>query len=388
MCIACKEDRPCESKTFITCECQNRKLETICLATKSRPWPTREPLKCDDECLRLARNRRLAEALKIDPETHTDNHIPYSDTTISLFKENITWAQTQEREFRVFASDPNEKRLRFKPMPPPQRAFLHALAEDFGLDSQSQDPEGHRHVCIFKTPRFVSAPMKTLGQCLAILGTPAAQVRSLQAAKPWATDQHHPFNAFLLEKARFGLTVEELDGELAGDLAISRAAALTFHTSFLPSEEIVVKASLKTTAAAIAASPAAMTPQAVESVLRELKPAVAKTVSRLGLAGSVTLCHADSSLNIVQREGEQSGAGGGGAGKWSIVVGRSANRAQARPVAVEEQRAPSTFVALRKEPRPKQKAAAGLKEEAVEEDWLAAAEKLDGGDVRPNAPVE
>ena len=59
-------------------------------------------------------------------------------------------------------------RLRFKPMQANQRAFIHALAEDYGLDSESQDPEPHRHVCIFKTPRFVSAPMKTLSQCVAI----------------------------------------------------------------------------------------------------------------------------------------------------------------------------------------------------------------------------
>jgi transcriptional repressor NF-X1 len=49
-----------------------------------------------------------------------------------------------------------------------QRAFLHSLAEDYGFDSESQDPEPHRHICIFKTPRFVSAPMKTLAQCVKI----------------------------------------------------------------------------------------------------------------------------------------------------------------------------------------------------------------------------
>lgn len=95
-----------------------------------------------------------------------DDHIPYSAKTLELFRDNTKFCQSYEREFRVFAADDQEKRLRFKPMQAIQREFLHSLAEDFGLDSESQDPEPHRHVCVFKTPRFVSAPMKTLAQCV------------------------------------------------------------------------------------------------------------------------------------------------------------------------------------------------------------------------------
>lgn len=142
------------------------------MSTKNNPWETREEtLKCDDECLRLQRKQQLAEALNIDSKTHNDDHIPYSDTTLKLFREMSSWAQVQEREFRVFAGSPEEKRLRFKPMPATKRAFLHALAEDYGLDSQSSDPEPHRHICVFKTPRFVSAPNKTLAQCVQIVST-------------------------------------------------------------------------------------------------------------------------------------------------------------------------------------------------------------------------
>ncbi|KAK1769692.1 hypothetical protein QBC33DRAFT_332130 [Phialemonium atrogriseum] len=208
----CKEDKPCQSKTFITCPCQRRKQETRCLATRLNTWPTREPLKCDDECLTLQRNRRLAEALNIDPETHTNDHVPYSDATLKLFKDNVNWAQGQEREFRVFAADPDEKRIRFKPMPSHQRAFLHALAEDFGLDSESQDPEPHRHVCVFKTPRFVSAPRKTLAQCLRIARTAAAAAAAASSLRPPPTTtagHNQLFNAFLLTTPRFGLTINE-----------------------------------------------------------------------------------------------------------------------------------------------------------------------------------
>lgn len=396
----CKEDKPCQSKTFITCPCQHRKQEVRCQATKLNPWPTRESsLKCDDECLRLQRNRQLADALNIDPETHTDDHIPYSDTTLKLFRENINWAQAQEREFRVFAAAPDEKRLRFKPMPSHQRAFLHALAEDFGLDSESQDPEPHRHVCVFKTPRFVAAPRKTLAQCLRIAKTASnlgAGASTLRPPAPAAPKQQasEAFNALLLMDPRFGLTIDELDQALAADLATASRSgpALTFSTHFLPSEEVVIKAIPNLTAAAIATSLAA-TPQAVESTLSStLKPAVTRTISRLGLAGGVSLCHVDASLTITRREGDAAAAGAGG---WSAVVSRgswrkvaSANRAQAPgATASGEQRAPSAFMALRKSELRKKEKEEGTKEEtkataaaapaaAVEEDWLAAAEKL------------
>ncbi|KAK4097536.1 hypothetical protein N658DRAFT_500340 [Parathielavia hyrcaniae] len=390
---ACKEDRPCQSKTFITCPCQRRKQEVRCQATTLHPSPSAESsLKCDDECLRLQRNHQLAEALNVDPSTHTDDRIPYSDTTLKLFRENIKWAQEQERQLRVFAAAPEEKRLRFKPMQAQQRAFLHALAEDFGLDSESQDPDPHRHVCIFKTPRFVSAPPKTLAQCLRIaqaaanLGAGASSIKPRAAAAAASQQpQQQPFNALLLKDPRFGLTVDELDAALAPDLAAaSRASgpALTFATSFLPSsDEVLIKATPHLTAAAVATS-LAPTPQAVESALSSLRAAVARTVSRLGLArGAVSLCHVDSSpqaVVITRREGDATaGASDGG---WSAVASRgswrrtvNSNKAPTA-AAASEQRVPSAFVALRRLEARKKKEEA-VEEEKVEEDWLDAVEK-------------
>ncbi|KAH8675312.1 hypothetical protein BX600DRAFT_377735 [Xylariales sp. PMI_506] len=378
---ACQEDKPCQAKTFVTCECQHRKQEVRCLASKTNPWPERPPLKCDDECLRLQRNAKLAAALNIDPATHTDDHVPYSDTTLKFFRDNSKWAQTYEREFRVFASDAAEKRLRFKPMKPHQRAFLHALAEDFGLDSESQDPEPHRHVSIFKTPRFVSAPAKTLAQCVRIRaadltpGSGTTTPPSRGEGSGAAVVPLEPFNALLLTAPRFGLTVEEVEAALRADLAAQ--PTVSFATSFLPADEIVLRGS------------GAWTPQALESSLAALKPTVARTATRLGLAAAVMLCHVDSSLNVLRREVDPSGkgsAGGGGAGGWSSVVSRSTARLSKAGAAGATGSAGggvagaagsgsgvrSKFVALRKEPKKKI-----VEVEPVEDDWLAAAEKLD-----------
>ncbi|KAI4133307.1 MAG: hypothetical protein LQ347_002234, partial [Umbilicaria vellea] len=168
---------------IITCDCQHLKQEIRCNASKSSEGNGKKTLKCDEECARLERNRRLALALNIDPEAHKDDHIPYSAETLRMFQEHVKWAQTQEREFRVFAADEAERRLRFKPMPANQRAFIHALADDFGFDSESMDPEPHRHVAIFKTPKFVTAPMKTLAECVRIRTTVEASSVSIADAQ-------------------------------------------------------------------------------------------------------------------------------------------------------------------------------------------------------------
>jgi transcriptional repressor NF-X1 len=346
--LACKEDKPCQARVFVTCECQHRKQEVKCLATKTQESPQRPLLKCDDECLRLQRNARLASALNIDPQTYTDDHVPYSDTTLKLYRESPQWAQIYERELRVFAEDRAERRLRFKPMKSHQRTFIHSLAEDFGFDSESSDPEPHRHVCIFKTPRFVSAPMKTLAQCAKIRASQDLSTQQPSVANDDASLA--PYNALLLTSPQFGLTVEELETAIRQEFAAY--PTLKFHTSFLPSEEVVIKGS------------GTWTSQTLTAALTALQPTLKQTVCRLKLAEDAFLCAVDDSLNVLRREQGPAQSEGG----WSAVVGRSAAKAKSA-VAPDSLPVRSRFVALKKEQKK-------VAEESVEEDWETAAEKL------------
>ncbi|RDW64687.1 hypothetical protein BP6252_10338 [Coleophoma cylindrospora] len=290
----------------------------------------------------ILRNAKLAAALDIDPATHTDDHIPYTQQTLQMYCEFPKLAQAFEREFRVFAADETEKRQRFKPMPANQRAFLHSLAEDYGLDSESQDPEPHRHVSIFKTPRFVSSPMKTIAQCIKIKAAPVSQPAATSSKKLMATAE--PFNAFLLASPRFGLTIDELQSDLAPEFS---TASLTFEISFLPSGEIVLKAH----------EPATWHLK-VEAALQTLKPALVRKVASLSIATSVILCHVDPSLNILRREDDHAGGG------WSQVAkGGNGGRAAAKEVVG----AKSAFTVLggRKKKEEKKK----LEEEEAVDDW-------------------
>ncbi|KAI9843193.1 MAG: FKBP12-associated protein [Sclerophora amabilis] len=284
---------------------------------------TQKTLKCDDECARLERNRKIALALEIDPATHKDDHVPYSQDTLKLFQENSKWAQTQERLLRAFSNDDSEKRLRLKPMPPHQRAFLRSLAEDYGFDSESMDPEPHRHVAIFKTPRFVMAPMKTLSQCVEInIGATTAtelQKRSAAAATASSNNIDTPFNSFLLGNPRFGLTVEELQSTLAPVLASRLNIPHALSINFLPSEEIVLKPTFNTDLTTSTLN--APTSPSIESLLRNqvshLKSVTTSPPNQL--ATSLQLCHVDASFNVLRREVDASSAGG-----WSQVAAKAA----------------------------------------------------------------
>ncbi|KAI9808310.1 MAG: hypothetical protein M1825_004767 [Sarcosagium campestre] len=362
----CREEKPCTHKVIITCQCQHQKQEVQCRHSKDGDGGETKQLGCVDECARLERNRKLALALNVDPKTHTDDHVPYSKDTLDGFQENRAWAIGQERLFRMFAANDEEKRIRSKPAPPAQRAFLHALAEDYGFDSESLDPEPHRHVVIFKTPRFVGPPMKTLSQCEAIRATSSRpQAVSTQST---AANAIPSFNGYLLVDPRFGLTLEDVRASFRS--VFETTPALSFSINFLPSEEIVLKSSSDS-----------LTREGMDALLRRSLAAFAAASSTNKLAASTQLCTTDDSLNVLRREPDGKETGG-----WSRVAARAAAPRTYKPesgVGVK-----SGFAILESEARRrKREEAAALKEQEkaavapVVEDWEQAEEEEEAAEV-------
>lgn len=235
---------------------------------------------------------------------------------MKLFKENLSWAEAQEREFRVFSKSPDEVRMRYKPMSATYRQFLHLLAEDYGLESRSEDLEPYRYIVVFKGPRFVSAPSKTLGQCVKIRETQAAEAAAAAAAarppSPPMLAASEPFNGFLLTSPRFGLTIEDINQAFAADF--STQPSVHFAISFLPTEEILLRATSNYSAF--------LSPAGMEQALTALKPRLAKTVEHVDLAGNILLCHIDANDHIGRREDLSKKDALG----WSAVAGRAASR--------------------------------------------------------------
>ncbi|KAK5096651.1 FKBP12-associated protein [Lithohypha guttulata] len=324
----------------------------------------------------MKRNRKLAAALSI-PDDHENDHVPYSTTTLKLYLENPTWCHEYEEILRLFAADPNEKRYRFKPMRARQRQFIHSLAEDFGFDGESVDPEPHRHIHLFKTPKFVAAPMKTLAQ--------AARIRRAQlnvqtpvdgASTPERrADEVKPpeYNGLLLKQPRFGLTEDELRP------CIRSAAPMNdFEVLFLSAIDGI-----------------ALIPrnewegqEQVQTLLETLQPIVSAAVAREGFASSAVLCEFDLSVSntepqIVHEAGQGASAGRTTAGGWSQVAAKRSVPMAVPTVAPVGQR--SSFTVLgsklaeakkkRKEDQLLEKRRKELQSEPVVDDWSAEVER-------------
>lgn len=241
-----------------------------------------------------------------------------------------------------------------------QRAFLHSLAEDFGLDSEGVDPEPHRHVVVFKAPNFVKAPMKTLSQCKRTV--PVEE----KTQKP--TVDKHAFNAIVLTEPRFALTIDELKDDLKSNPGTAVVAG--WKIEFLPNEEIVLHGSLAD--------------GVDEGVYTRLKPLVAEVVKTNELAKATSVCAIDSSLNVVRREEDMAASAGG----WATVVKGAGNPMQRKKEA-ETVSGRNAFAILggnriaerkrkEKEEAKKRKEA----EEALAENWEDAVDE-DGEDIVP-----
>ncbi|KAH7072924.1 hypothetical protein BKA63DRAFT_53784 [Paraphoma chrysanthemicola] len=303
----CKEEKPCQHKIFVTCECQRIKQETKCAASKSNDGNSKKSLKCDEECARLERNHKLALALNVDPD-HQSDHIPYSTETLNMYQQNSTWAAAQEKQLRLFAADPEAKRFRFAPMKSNQRAFIHYLAEDFGFDTESMDPEPHRHVALFKTPRFVMAPMKTLAEC--------ARTRQIQRPVPTpapttvlrpkpSNTTGDPYNGFLVTNTRFALMIEEVQTVVKRVLA-KTSFRLELEVSFLPGDDVALKPPL--------VARLHIEEREMQKLLESIKEPLVQAFTAEKL-GRVELARLDSSLNVLRKESDV-GPGSG----WSTVA--------------------------------------------------------------------
>ncbi|USP79773.1 hypothetical protein yc1106_07047 [Curvularia clavata] len=272
----------------------------------------KKTLKCDDECARLERNRVLALALNVDPD-HQSDHIPYSDATLNMYQQNSTWAATQEKQLRIFAADPDAKRLRFKPMPRNQRGFIHSLAEDFGMDSESMDPEPHRHVAIFKTPKFVMAPMRTLAECARtrqiqqrIVPTPAPAATPAAALRPKPTNANtDPYNAFLILNPRFALTIEELAPIIKSVLSTT-SFRCELEITFLSDESVALKPPL--------AARLSIPEPDMQAMLESIRAPLAQALNAHSI-GKIQLARLDSTLTVLRKESDM-GPGSG----WSQVA--------------------------------------------------------------------
>uniref|UniRef100_A0A3Q3K6N0 Transcriptional repressor NF-X1 n=1 Tax=Monopterus albus TaxID=43700 RepID=A0A3Q3K6N0_MONAL len=176
----------CTSKVALQCDCGRRKETVVCAEAASSyqryatiamasklsdmqlgdsmdigPLLTKKELKqtrleCDQECATLERNRRLAEALKIDPSSDPFNvrsASAYSDSLKDDARKDLKFVTEVEEVIKNLVELVNKgkqpKRSHcFPPMNREHRKIIHELAEVYGVESVSYDSEPKRNVVI------------------------------------------------------------------------------------------------------------------------------------------------------------------------------------------------------------------------------------------------
>ncbi|RPA81228.1 hypothetical protein BJ508DRAFT_239239 [Ascobolus immersus RN42] len=295
--FVCAEDKPCTARLVLTCECGGIKQEAKCGATKTTPG-NKKTLKCADAC----RSRRLALAFEQNPDGEGSAAKGYSDETVDLYKENPRWAAEMEQTLRDFLSQPT-KRLNFKPMRKPQRGFIHYLAEDFGLISESQDPEPYRSVAVSKpSARTPVPPRKTILEFIKTkAATQAAETAAAAATAPLLAQlkkpTKKPYNAFILNRVRVGVLQTELESTLEPALKTSR---LLYTIKWVADEDVTLEPKSSSLSA-----------DELERDLLHLKPILKQLCASTGIASSVEMCFIISG-RVLYKEGEKA--------DWNVVT--------------------------------------------------------------------
>ncbi|KAF8252781.1 hypothetical protein K440DRAFT_535857 [Wilcoxina mikolae CBS 423.85] len=297
----CSEDRPCQEKLKLSCSCGGVKQDIKCGATKAKPAGNQKEIPCTDTC----RARRLAMALDIDPER--EGTPAYSDETVTAYNRDTKSTLAIEQKFRAFAENKDQKHLQFGPMRTSLREFAHLLAADYGLDSESQDPEPYRSVVVRKPVNFNHIPRKTLAEFLA--AKPAAA-----AATPVAVQQlkklprGQAVNAFTLRGIRVGILASELEKEIS---PVLKESQLRFDITWHGDEDVLLKP--RTSSLAM---------DQIEAELHSLSTKLKRVVASKGLAESTELCWVGQDGRIANSAAV--------AGGWSLANPRKSAPAVSR----------------------------------------------------------
>ncbi|NXG04460.1 NFX1 protein, partial [Sakesphorus luctuosus] len=132
-------------------------------------------LQCDEECLALQRNRRLAEALEIDDNSDPFNirssGPKYSDLLKEDARKDLKFVSDIEKEMRMLVEAVNKgkhtkKSHCYPPMNRDHRRIIHELAQVYGIESVSYDNEPKRNVVITAVKGKSICPSNTLTSVL------------------------------------------------------------------------------------------------------------------------------------------------------------------------------------------------------------------------------
>ncbi|GAO47095.1 hypothetical protein G7K_1307-t1 [Saitoella complicata NRRL Y-17804] len=299
--FACPEDEKhrCKARVVTTCACGTVRQEVVCGASTKTETTGKKELPCTEKCDKLQRNKRMAEALGVDGDKTSEVALSvYTDDILEYYRTNKLWATSIENSLKTFVAG-DKKMLSFKPMKRAQRGFVHAMAEAYGMTSQSQDPDPFRNVVVTRTSNTI-VPLTTLAQAATSrTNSGAATPSGLQQMQTKTTSK--AYNAFYLEAVRIGTEQAELARVLEPALGPS---PLKFSIKWVTDEDVLLEP-----------LPSSLSVIEVEVALASIKPSLKRVVASTGIAMFAELCWIGRDGKVSYRESTKV-AGASGAGAW------------------------------------------------------------------------
>lgn len=255
-----------------------------------------------------------------------------------------------------------------------RRAFVHALADDFQLDSESLDPEPHRHVEVFKprTWNLSGLQWKTCAEAIKIREQEKRDAETERVTRCREQEGDKSYNAILLREVKFAVVEEEVKAAVAPIVA-KEASVGSWEVVFLLSGEVVV--AIRTLSSTRTAEDGE---KKIENVITGLREPLLRALREKGVAKDVELVRVNESQNIVRRERQGESEEGG----WSRVVSKGA--APSKMVESKGLGNGGGYVVLGRKKNgvlvgeeKGKKPVAPKKEEEVLEDWWDAVEELE-----------
>jgi len=213
-------DTPCTTQIKITCSCGLRKAGVPCsdnaysrvttalLATRMQDVQSGNSvnlaelakrdrkLECNEDCMKIDRNTRLAAALQINNPELSSKVIPrYSEFMKDWVRRDATFCTMVHSKLTDLVKLAKESKQKsrafsFPCMNRDKRQLVHEYAEQFGCESASYDSEPKRNVVVTALRDKSFSPSVSLVECVAKqkkAPAPPGQVSSTAAPKPTFT---------------------------------------------------------------------------------------------------------------------------------------------------------------------------------------------------------
>ncbi|KAF9186957.1 FKBP12-associated protein [Haplosporangium sp. Z 767] len=214
--LPCPEDQPCQVTVPSSCKCGHLTMESACNATAENPLDGKSRIiKCNDYCLIAERNKRVALALEIEEGEPPGPRIPdYDPYVLDYAAANMEFTLKIEKQLAEWVADTTKPILYFSPMKGHRRKFVHELAANYNVTSESVDVEPYRSVNV-RRQLDTSVPGLLASQACRQKRSTSSTSNSVgleQLRKPMIKD---PVNAIYLHDLEFGLTRTELAAQLA-----------------------------------------------------------------------------------------------------------------------------------------------------------------------------